>query len=84
MKISVVGSGHLGSIHARLAAQQHDVTLVGIVDPDQARGSAVAAEHGATWYPSVEAMPDVDAVIIAAPTSMHFSLATTCLDRGFH
>jgi predicted dehydrogenase len=29
-------------------------------------------------------MPDVDAVIIAAPTSMHFSLATTCLDRGFH
>lgn len=84
MRISVVGSGHLGSIHARLASQQPDVTLVGIVDPDQARAGAVAAEHGATWYPSVDAMPDVDAVIIAAPTSLHFDLASTCLDRGFH
>lgn len=84
MRISVIGSGHLGSIHARLAAQQPDVTLVGVVDPDQARGSAVASEHGATWYASLEAMPDVDAVIIAAPTSLHFALATACLDRGFH
>ncbi len=84
MRISVVGSGHLGSIHARLASQQPDVTLVGIVDPDQARAGAVAAEHDATWYPSVDAMPDVDAVIIAAPTSLHFELASTCLDRGFH
>lgn len=84
MRISVIGSGHLGSIHARLAAQQSDVTLVGIVDPDQVRGSAVATEHGATWYPSIDTMPDVDAVIIAAPTSLHFELATACLDRGFH
>lgn len=84
MRISVVGSGHLGSIHARLASEQSDVTLVGIVDPDQARAGAVAAEHGAAWYPSIDAMPDVDAVIIAAPTSLHFELASTCLDRGFH
>ena len=30
MRISVIGSGHLGTIHARLAAQQSDITLVGI------------------------------------------------------
>jgi predicted dehydrogenase len=29
-------------------------------------------------------MPDVDAVVIAAPTSLHYELALECLDRGFH
>lgn len=84
MHISVIGSGHLGSIHARLLAQNPDVTLVGIVDPDVVKGSAVAAQHGAQWFPSLDAMPDVDAVVIAAPTLLHHSLATACLERGFH
>ncbi|MCX6140137.1 MAG: Gfo/Idh/MocA family oxidoreductase [Candidatus Kapabacteria bacterium] len=84
MRISVIGSGHLGSIHARLLAQNADVSLVGIVDPDETRGSAIASEHGAQWYPDLTSMPDVDAVVIAAPTSLHHSLAVACLERGFH
>jgi len=84
MHISVIGSGHLGTIHAKLLSQNPDVTLVGIADPNQSRGSAVAAEYGAQWYPSVNAMPDVDAVVIAAPTILHYQLAMACLDRRFH
>lgn len=82
--VAVVGTGHLGTIHARLWTQQDGARLVAIVDPDETRGSAVAAEHGATWYPSVDAMPAVDAVTIAAPTTLHHVLAMTCLDRGMH
>lgn len=84
MNIAVVGTGHLGTIHARLWAQQEGVTLASIVDPDEAKGRAVAAEHGAAWYPSLEAMPDVDAVTIAAPTSLHHRLALDVLERGMH
>jgi predicted dehydrogenase len=84
MRISVIGAGHLGTIHARLLAQNPDVTLVAIVDPDEAKGRAVAAEHGATWCSSLDAMPACDAVVIAAPTSLHHGLAVQCLDRGLH
>lgn len=83
-RIAVIGTGHLGSIHARLWKQHEGVDLVAIVDPDRDRGMAVAAEHGASWYASIEDMPDVDAVTIAAPTTLHFALATACLDRGMH
>jgi predicted dehydrogenase len=84
MRISVVGTGHLGSIHAKLWKQQDDVELVGIVDPNETQGRNVAEQHGASWYPNVAAMPDVDAVVIAAPTSLHYELACECLDKGFH
>ena len=84
MRISVVGTGHLGSIHAKLWKQQDDVELVGVVDPNETQGRNVAQQHGASWYPTVAAMPDVDAVVIAAPTSLHYELALECLDRGFH
>jgi len=83
-RIAVVGTGHLGTIHARLWAQHSDAELAAIVDPDEAKGTAVAAEHGAAWYPSLDAMPTVDAVTIAAPTTLHYELAMACLDRGMH
>lgn len=84
MRVSVVGSGHLGSIHAKLWKQHEDVELVGIVDPNEGQGRSVADQQGATWYPSVAEMPDVDAVVIAAPTSTHYDLTLECLERGFH
>lgn len=84
MRISVIGTGHLGSIHAKLWKQQDDVELVAIVDPNQVHGTSIAGQHGAQWYPNVAEMPDVDAVVIAAPTSVHYDLAVECLDRGFH
>lgn len=84
MRISVVGTGHLGSIHAKLLTQHPDVSLAAIVDPDETRGREIAALHSTTWFPTVAAMPDVDGVIIASPTSTHFAVVTECLQRGFH
>ena len=84
MRVSVVGTGHLGSIHAKLLAQHADVRLVGVVDPDEDKGRAVASLHGADWYPSLESMPDVDAVIVASPTSTHFDVVMQAVARGMH
>lgn len=83
-RIAVIGTGHLGSIHAKLWGQQDGATLVAVVDPDETKGRAVAAEHGAVWFASVDEMPDVDAVTIASPTSMHYDHAKAALERGLH
>lgn len=84
MRISVIGTGHLGSIHAKLLVQHPAISLAAIVDPDQARGREVAGLYSTEWYPSVQDMPDVDAVIIASPTSTHYNVLVECLSRGFH
>lgn len=82
--IAVVGTGHLGTIHAKLWKGQEGANLVAVVDPDQTRGEAVAAQFEVPWFASVEQLPKVDAVTIAAPTSHHFDLAVRCLDLGAH
>lgn len=82
--VAVLGTGHLGSIHAKLWAEQPEARLTAVVDPNEDRGRDVAHSSGATWYPSLNEMPDVDAAVIAAPTVHHYSLAADCLKRGFH
>ena len=82
--IAVVGAGHLGSIHARLWNQQPGARLTAIVDPNEERGTAVAKEHGANWFHDLNELPEVDAVVIAAPTSMHHAIAMRSLERGMH
>jgi len=84
LNIAVIGTGHLGSIHAKLWKEQEGANLTAIVDPDEVKGRAVAEQHGVAWYPHLDAMPDVDAVVIAAPTTYHHALALRSLERGFH
>lgn len=84
MRISVIGTGHLGSIHAKLLTQHDGVTLAAIVDPDAERGPQVAELYGTTWYSSLAQMPEVDAVVIASPTSTHYQVVQECLARGLH
>ena len=84
MRVSVIGTGHLGSIHVKLLQQHEDLQLVGIVDPDRQRGEKVAAEYNTQWFDAVGSLPEVDAVIIASPTSTHYAVALECIERGFH
>lgn len=82
--IAVIGAGHLGSIHAKLWSENPEARLVAVVDPNEQRGSDVALKHGSQWYPSVHQMPDVDAVVIASPTVLHYEHAVHCLQQGIH
>lgn len=84
IRFAVIGAGHLGSIHISLLPTHDNVQVACVVDPDEQRGRAVAEGVGAVWVPRVDAMPAVDAVVIAAPTTYHHELATHCLLRGIH
>ena len=76
LRIGVVGAGYLGKFHAQKYHHMPDVELVGIVDTDAEHGLKVANENQTTYFPDHQALfGKVDAVSIAAPTPVHFSIA---------
>ena len=85
LKVSVIGTGHLGSVHLKLLKQSENVEVVGIYDASSDRANELAAEYSVTAFPTVEdAINNSDALIIAAPTVNHFEIADKCLDAGKH
>jgi predicted dehydrogenase len=83
MRAAVVGVGHLGKHHARILAALDDARLVGVVDTNPERATAVAASTGANALADYrELFGQVDAVSIAVPTELHHQVALPFLERG--
>ncbi len=85
LKTAVIGLGAMGRHHARHLATLEGSTLVACCDPDEAR----AGEHAGKWDAAAVTDPsqlpeDLDAVIIAAPTTLHCEIAEPLLRRGVH
>jgi predicted dehydrogenase len=83
--VAVVGVGHLGRHHLRLAATLPGWRCVGAYDPDRSRLEALCGELGATPLDSVEhAIELAAAVVIAAPTVSHAELVERSVAAGRH
>jgi predicted dehydrogenase len=83
LRVAVVGTGHLGTIHARIYAGSEDAELVAIVDPDVERRDALAAELGCAGLSDVAELPDdLHAVSVVVPTTLHAEVAIPLLERG--
>ena len=82
--VGVIGTGVMGSEHARLVSREiPDAHLAGVFDADAARAQTAAA--GATVFPdprSLIASDRVGAVIIASPDGTHAEMALACLEAG--
>ncbi|MER7001485.1 Gfo/Idh/MocA family oxidoreductase [Dactylosporangium sp. NPDC000555] len=74
-KIVLVGTGSMGSLHARVLFQSERCDLVRVVDPNREAGAGVANRFGAQWTPELGDLDDVDAVVLAAPTEHHYNVA---------
>ena len=83
LRVAVVGAGRMGRRHAENLAGGPRSRVTMIVDPDDG-ARAVAAVVGARWAPEVEAVAsaDVDAVVIATPSTRHAEAVTAALDAG--
>jgi predicted dehydrogenase len=82
-RVAVVGVGHLGRIHARILARHPRAELACVVDADARRAEEVALELGCRALGGTEDLPgDVQAVIVAVPTSAHESVSAPLLTRG--
>lgn len=84
MKISVIGIGHLGMIHAKLLKQRDEIE-VSICDPNADRARYVSEELNIPIHATIDsAIAQSDAVIIAASTIAHFDIAQNAIRAGKH
>ncbi|MFI7445311.1 Gfo/Idh/MocA family protein [Nonomuraea indica] len=88
--IAVAGAGARGQIYARAAVADGRARIVAVADPDPARRTALAAEHGLseeacfTGWAELAAVPKLaDAVIIATQDRMHADPAVAFADLGY-
>ena len=87
VKVGVIGTGMIGSLHAgNLARHTGNAQVVAVMDIDEERANAVAADCGdARAYTDADALindRDVDAVLIASPDAFHAEQALACIDMG--
>lgn len=82
---AVIGVGYLGKFHADKYAALPNSRLVAVVDANLDTANTVADKHGVqalTDYSSL--LGKVDAVSIAAPTTLHYKIAKDFLSHGSH
>ncbi|MFM8681933.1 MAG: Gfo/Idh/MocA family protein [Alphaproteobacteria bacterium] len=85
IRCAVFGAGHFGRYHAQKYAALPGAELVAVVDADEARARALAAEVGTRAATSIDEVAGaIDAASVAVPTHAHHDVATRLLDAGIH
>lgn len=85
IRVAVVGAGHLGRHHVRLAATLPGWECVGVVDTDAGRREQICREHGVPALATLdEAIERADAAVVATPTVNHREVAGGFLSAGRH
>ncbi|MBN2058518.1 MAG: Gfo/Idh/MocA family oxidoreductase [Candidatus Saganbacteria bacterium] len=85
LKLGVIGVGSMGQHHARILSTLPGVKLFGVADQDQERVKQIAVRFGIQpFFDFKELLPQIDAAVIAVPTSLHFEIAVECLNTGKH
>ncbi|MCC7473953.1 MAG: Gfo/Idh/MocA family oxidoreductase [Pirellulales bacterium] len=83
LRLAVIGCGHLGRIHARLASAQPEIELVAVADPVEATRNSVAQEAAARAVADYrELIGEIEAAIIATPTTYHHAVGMELLSAG--
>jgi predicted dehydrogenase len=83
LRLAVIGAGHLGRIHARLAAAAPEIELVAVADPVEASRDSVAQEAKTQAVADYRTLiGQIDSAIVASPTSTHHAIGTELLNAG--
>ncbi|MFA8342650.1 MAG: Gfo/Idh/MocA family protein [Rhodothermaceae bacterium] len=85
IKIGIIGTGHLGKFHTKLAKEIENCELVGIYDINPEQAEKISSEFGVKTFPSLQDLLDqVDAVSIVATTSAHYDLVKEAFNNNKH
>jgi predicted dehydrogenase len=83
LRVAVIGAGHLGRIHARIAAGLEEMELVAVVDPIESARECVAQETRSRAIAHYrEVIGEIEAAIIATPTLTHHAIGMELLACG--
>lgn len=83
VKVGIIGVGYLGTQHARILSYLEKAELIGVADIDFKKAMVIGNRHGVKYYDKYENMLDeIDAGIVATPTSEHFDISMKLLKEG--
>ncbi len=88
INVGVIGCGHWGPNHIRVFSNLPGSKVLMCADPDESRLAAVRNTfvdiQATANYKDILKNEDIDAVCIAAPTDIHYSLTKEALECGKH
>ncbi len=85
IRVGVIGTGHLGKLHASLYREIEQAELVGIYDSDNEKAHRIGSELNIKVFSSpAELIGAIEAVNIVTPTTTHFELAQKALEGNLH
>ena len=85
LKTAVIGVGYLGKFHAEKYAALEKSDLIAVVDANAETAKEVADKYGVKALTDYhELLGKVDAVSIAAPTTLHHQIARDFLEHDTH
>lgn len=85
LKIGVIGTGHMGVNHVRNLSDEKRFDLVGIYDVNHEQAVSVAETYDTKAYETLEGLlDDVEAVVIAVPSSLHKEVGLLVAEKGIH
>ena len=85
VRVGLAGLGSMGRNHLRVIASRPNVRLAAVADPDGDALAAATTQTGGAGFADPLAMiaeTELDAVVIAAPTTSHLALALAAIERG--
>lgn len=85
LKIGVIGTGHMGKNHVRNISEEKRFDFIGIYDADKEQAKDVAAKYEVKAFDSIdELLNNVEAVVVAVPSSLHKDIALKVAEHGVH
>ncbi len=85
LRVAVIGTGYLGSIHAKIYKEIRNCELVGICEIDQKRLKDASRQFRVPGYADYNELFDkVDAVSVVVPTKLHHKVAEDFLKHNIH
>ena len=85
LKIGVIGTGIMGRNHVRNLVAENKFDLVGFYYASKEQAAETLQRYGTKAFESIETLLDeVEAVVIAVPSSLHKEVALLAAEHGVH
>lgn len=82
-RVSVIGTGYLGRLHARVLTEIPEARVIGFVEPNDTIAAEVESALRLKRFDSVAAIArEIDCAIVATTTTSHFAVAKELLEAG--